>query len=120
MRQLKDSRSYRLLRASTKKVVGRYFIVVYLPDSDCRGTISGVRGPHQESSAGFTVSKKVGNAVIRNRVKRRIRAFLRDYTAPTLPIPFKCNIIALPAAVSADWLSFTHDLSVCLSRIGEH
>jgi len=120
MRQLKDSKEYRLLRDSTKKVKGRYFIVVYLFDGDCRDTIHGVREqPTHESLAGFTVSKKVGNAVTRNRVKRRIRAFLRGFTAPDLHSTYKCNIIALPPAVSADWLSFTRDLDICLSRIGE-
>ena len=31
---------------------------------------------------GFTVTKKVGNAVVRNRMKRRLRALARD----TLPV----------------------------------
>ncbi|MCK5574548.1 MAG: ribonuclease P protein component [Sphingomonadales bacterium] len=31
---------------------------------------------------GYTVSKKVGNAVERNRVKRRLRGMVRDCTAP--------------------------------------
>jgi len=120
MRQLKDSREYRLLRDSRKKVVGKYFIVVYLYDDDRGDTICGVRNPYNhECMAGFTVSKKVGNAVTRNKVKRRIRAFLRDYPAPVLSIPYKCNIIAIPAAVSADWESFTRDLTICLSRIGD-
>ena len=28
--------------------------------------------------AGFTVTKKIGNAVVRNRMKRRLRALARD------------------------------------------
>ena len=44
---------------------------------------------HLDSSglkAGFIVSKAVGNAVVRNRVKRRLRAAVADQlTGPLLP-----------------------------------
>ena len=37
------------------------------------------RGDGDETKAvGFTVSKKVGNAVVRNRMKRRLRALTRE------------------------------------------
>ena len=35
---------------------------------------------------GFTVTKKIGNAVVRNRMKRRFRALVRD-TFPDHAIP---------------------------------
>ena len=31
---------------------------------------------------GFTVTKKIGNAVVRNRCKRRLRALAREVIAP--------------------------------------
>lgn len=34
------------------------------------------------SRVGFTVTKKVGNAVVRNRIKRRLRALAVDILAP--------------------------------------
>ena len=99
MIRLKSKKEYRRLSQCTQKTVGRYFIVVYLFDSMIL-----------EPLVGITVSKKVGNAVVRNKVKRRIRAFLRAYIAPVSKAGFLCNVIALPSAVNADWESFQKDL----------
>ena len=106
MQRLKDKKGYQLLRQGTLKSVGRFFLIVYIFDSAMA-----------ESLAGITVSKKVGNAVTRNRVKRRIRAFLRDYKPCVLTPNFFCNIIALQSSVDADWSGFCADLSKCLERI---
>ena len=48
------------------------------------GFILQVRARDGDSAAkrvGFTVTKKVGNAVIRNRMKRRLRALAREVIA---------------------------------------
>lgn len=46
---------------------------------------------------GFVVSKKVGNAVVRNRVKRRLR-----HLAAAMSTPFAADVVvrALPPAAS--------------------
>jgi ribonuclease P protein component len=43
-------------------------------------------GPIDEIRVGFTVTKKVGNAVVRNRVRRRLRAAAED-VIPTYAVP---------------------------------
>ncbi len=53
------------------------------------------------SRAGFIVSKAVGKAVQRNRVKRRLR-HLTAAALPSAPFPVDVVVRALPAAVSGD------------------
>lgn len=58
-------------------------------------TRSGPEKPPVATRVGFVVSKKVGNAVRRNRVKRRLRHLVLDQ-----PTPFAADVVvrALPAA----------------------
>ncbi|MGO1439778.1 MAG: ribonuclease P protein component [Brevibacterium yomogidense] len=62
---------------------------------------------------GFVVSKAVGNAVVRNRVKRRARAWaagqLKDLRTGDLLV-----IRALPAASDADYAALTRSLDRAL------
>ena len=60
---------------------------------------------------GFVVSKAVGNAVARNRVKRQLRHIARDRIA-TLPIGSSLVIRANPAAAGADTLAADFDSAV--------
>lgn len=60
------------------------------------------------SMAGFAVSKAVGGAVIRNRVKRRLRAIMADLL-PTLPAGTSVVIRALPRSASVDFERLRRD-----------
>lgn len=55
-----------------------------------------------KSMAGFAVSKAVGGAVVRNRVKRRLRAVMAD-VLPTLPVGSRVVVRALPPAADASF-----------------
>jgi ribonuclease P protein component len=59
--------------------------------------LHGVRKGETPSQVGFVVSKAVGGAVVRNRVKRQLRALVRPLVASQ---PFGVDVVvrALPAA----------------------
>ena len=106
MHFLKKKSDYDLLRKSTNKRVSKLFLVVFLKDER-----------FNEPHFGITVSKKVGHAVVRNKVKRRIRAFLRNGVDISHCQYSMYNIIALPSVVGVAWDDFCDDLTKCLSKI---
>jgi ribonuclease P protein component len=74
--------------------------------------------PGEGSHAGVVASRKVGGAVVRNRVKRRLRHALRDLW-PSLPAT-GCQVvlIALPESARASFRSLSSDVRDLLTRLG--
>jgi len=70
-----------------------------------------------ETTVGFVVSKAVGPAVVRNRVKRRLRHLMRD-RLDALPSGCRVVIRALPRAERETASSLARDLDAALSRSG--
>ncbi|MCX2967974.1 ribonuclease P protein component [Streptomyces sp. TRM70308] len=66
--------------------------------------------------AGFVVSKAVGNAVVRNTVKRRLRHLVRERLSE-LPPGSLVVVRALPGAGEADHGSLARDLDSALQRL---
>ncbi|MEM6637888.1 MAG: ribonuclease P protein component [Pseudomonadota bacterium] len=67
---------------------------------------------------GFTCSKKLGNAVIRNRAKRRLRALAHAYLRPGALPGWDYVLIGRPGVtVSRDLTAMAGDLSLALARI---
>jgi ribonuclease P protein component len=64
--------------------------------------------------AGFVVSKAVGNAVVRNRVRRRLRHLVRD-RLDALPAGSSLVVRALPAAAGASSGTLGSDLDAALA-----
>jgi ribonuclease P protein component len=66
---------------------------------------------------GFTVSKQVGGAVQRNRIRRRLKAAVRDVMAEQARPDYDYVLIARRPALDADFASLVADLVNALQRV---
>jgi ribonuclease P protein component len=70
----------------------------------------------QPARVGFVVSKAVGNAVARNRVKRRLRAAVAPRLS-ALPDGSVLVLRAKPSAAAADFERLAADVDLCLAGV---
>ena len=66
---------------------------------------------------GVTASKKVGNAVARNRAKRRMRALFRKLECDHAPSGTDYVLVARHSLVQAAWTELVVDFSIATKRI---
>ena len=71
----------------------------------------------RQGRIGITVSKKVGNAVVRNRVKRWIRECYRR-SRPQFPTRLDLVVVARPAAAAASHAVVCRELTTLARRFG--
>jgi ribonuclease P protein component len=107
--RLTDGASFRQTVRSGRRVGSRTLVVHLALEVDPAGGASGPR-------VGFVVSKAVGNAVVRNRVKRRLRHLAREHVS-SLPPSAALVVRALPAAAEASTAELSTDLTRCLARV---
>jgi ribonuclease P protein component len=73
-------------------------------------------GEAQVPLVGFVVSKAVGNAVVRNKVRRRLRSVMRGYL-PTLPGGSLVVVRAHPQAATARQADLAAELDLVMGRL---
>ncbi|WDZ86029.1 ribonuclease P protein component [Micromonospora cathayae] len=102
---------------------GRGAVVVHLtlptpdataPPSPKPARDAGVEETSMPTRAGFVVSKAVGPAVVRNKVRRRLRHLVRD-RIDTLPPGSTMVVRALPAAAEAAYVRLGADLDAAIA-----
>lgn len=108
--RLTDSDGFRRTVRSGRRAGSATMVVHLLVDADAPG------GPAQ---VGFTVSKAVGDAVTRNRVKRRLRHLTREHLADLEELPGRAALVvrALPASAGASYATLGADLARTLARV---
>ena len=106
-RRVRSSRDFQRVRRRGRHVSGAFVTVGYARRDK----------PDIPTRVGFSVSKRVGGAVQRNRVKRRLREIVRRLLGEMLA-GGDVIITAKPSAALATFDDLAADLQVLLTRAG--
>jgi ribonuclease P protein component len=104
--RLRDSDAFRRTVSSGRRAGGAALVVHLLDDAPRAGD-----GPR----VGLVVGKAIGNAVVRNRVKRQLRHLVRDHLTQ-LSVSADLVVRALPPAAGMDSTELGAELDRCLER----
>ena len=101
--RLRCPRAYQRVFEQGEKLVGSLFILYVLPTSK----------PY--SRLGMAVSKRIGNAVVRNRIKRYLRETFRQHKAF---LPSACDLVCVARreAAGASLALYTQQFLALLRR----
>jgi ribonuclease P protein component len=110
--RLPARRDFLRLQAAGRKQVTPGFILQLAPLPEAMDV-------QRTPRVGFTTSKKVGNAVARNRARRRLRALAREVLAPLAVPGFDFVLIGREATLQRDYAAMARDLKSALRRLQE-
>jgi ribonuclease P protein component len=78
---------------------------------------AGPRGAADEIGIGFTASRRLGNAVARNRARRRLRAAARALLPGAARPGYDYVIVARPAILTCTFEALLTDLANAFARV---
>ena len=104
MQIIKKQNEFRQIYQKHKKLEGKYFLFFYQ------------KIPEDLFKVGIVISKKVGNAVVRNKIRRRIKSFLQQ-NPQKIPEKTKLLIIAKRNSGKTAWQETCDDVARGLQKI---
>jgi ribonuclease P protein component len=112
--RLLQRKDFLRVAAAKRKWVAPGLILQVLPAAE-----EASAGPQAEGRrVGFTASKKVGNAVQRNRAKRRLRAAAQQVMAAHAAAAHDYVVIARNETPDRPYTSLVAELELALKRLG--
>lgn len=103
---IKETETFNQMINNCSKMINHYFIIFYRHNS------------YPYNRYGISVGKKVGNAVVRNRLKRQIRAILSEYQK-NYSFSQDCIIIVRKSCLDASFKQINCHLVQLLDKIKE-
>ena len=107
---IKNRRDFLVANASARKFVTHSFILQYVKRADDHPVRTDAR-------IGYTVTKKMGGAVERNRIKRRLREVVKQTMPQHQQSDFDYVVIARQKALACDFSELLRDMEFAFSRI---
>lgn len=104
---LKSRKDFLLVARKGEKWVAKSFILQALP----------FENPSQSAEIGYTVSKKVGKAVVRNKVKRRLREAFKIAFEKNQVLPYRYVVIARSECPHVTFQALQKELSWSLKHL---
>lgn len=103
--RLRNRREFQRVYSEGVKVVGRLIVVFAQP------------GSGEVSRLGVTATRRTGNAVVRNRSRRRVRALFRGRCELLAERALDIVVNVRTGCAEAPWADLERDFRECLSKI---
>ena len=113
-RRLTRNAEFQRVRREGKSLRGELLTIAFLNDAMCGPP----GGSPSHARAGFITSKRVGNAVVRNRTRRRLREIFRKHQHEIVPGTWFITIASARAAratfsvLEDEWLRLIRRASI--------
>jgi len=104
--RLRSAADFQRVRDQSPRVWPHRLLVLHVAPNDL-----------DRARVGITVSGRVGKAVVRNRIRRRLRDALQARFS-ALAVGYDVLVVARPASAAASWRDLNAALDVVLQRAG--